>query len=106
MKANSTSIEHEFLSDYQLDYCKNAEKRRAQQRAKYARYPEKIYAMNRAWQQKNIEHWQMLNRFNSKIYCARKRGELLKVAMLVKAKEEYKKHWRLSKVCSALAASN
>ena len=83
-----------LLTDYQIRYWQDPEKMRAQQRAKYKRYPDKIKAVNKAWQEKNKEHFKTLIRFGVAIWTARKKGNLAKASLLCAAREEYKKqHW-------------
>lgn len=79
------------LSEHQRWYWKDPEKARALQRAKYKRYPEKIYAGNRAWQEKNKEHWRMLMRFAYQIRKAKLAGNVHLESQLRAAREEYKK---------------
>lgn len=83
-----------LLSDYQIRYWQDPEKMRAQQRAKYKRYPDKIKAVNKAWQEKNKEHFKTLIRFGAAIWTARKKGNLAKASLLCAAREEYKKQHR------------
>lgn len=79
------------LSEHQRWYWKDPEKARALQRAKYKRYPEKIYASNRAWQEKNKEHWNMLMRFAYQIHKAKLAGNACLENQLRAAREAYKK---------------
>ena len=88
----------QLLTPYQIKYWQNPEKMRAEQRAKYRRYPEKIKAGNKIWQEKNKEHFKMLIRFGVSIYAARKKGNLEKVSLLCAAREEYKKQHRLASI--------
>lgn len=80
-----------MLSEHQRWYWKDPEKARALQRAKYKRYPEKIYAGNRAWQKKNKEHWNMLMKFAYQIRKAKIVGDTSLESQLRAAREEYKK---------------
>lgn len=86
-----------WLTPYQIMYWTNPEKMRAEQRAKYARYPEKIKSINKAWQEKNKDHWRKLVNFGCQIFQAKKAGDMEKVQVLKKAREEYKKAWRASR---------
>jgi hypothetical protein len=85
-----------MLSEHQRWYWKDPEKARALQRAKYKRYPEKIYAGNRAWQKKNKEHWNMLMKFAYQIRKAKIAGDTGLESQLRAAREEYKKTRRES----------
>lgn len=85
-----------MLSEHQRWYWKDPEKARALQRAKYKRYPEKIYAGNRAWQKKNKEHWRMLMKFAYQIHKAKIAGDTSLESQLRAAREEYKKTRRES----------
>ncbi len=79
-----------LLTEAQRWYWKDPEKARALQRAKYKRYPEKIKAGNKAWQEKNKEHFKTLIRFGVAICLARKKGDLKKASLLCAAREAYK----------------
>ena len=79
------------LSEHQRWYWRDPEHARALQRAKYRRYPEKIYASNRAWQKKNKEHWSMLMKFAYQIRKAKIAGDISLESQLRAAREEYKK---------------
>lgn len=97
---NSKMIDNEvksLLTPYQIDYWKDPEKKRAQQRAKYRRYPEKIKAINKAWQEKNRDYYKTLVRFGVAICIAKKKCNLAKVSLLCAAREEYKKQHKLEK---------
>ena len=72
-------------------YWKDPERARALQRDKYKRYPEKIYASNRAWQKKNQEHWNMLMKFAYQIHKAKLAGDAGLESQLRAAREAYKK---------------
>jgi hypothetical protein len=80
-----------MLSEHQRWYWKDPEKARALQRAKYKRYPEKIYTGNRVWQKKNKEHWRMLMKFAYQIRKAKIAGDTSLESQLRAAREEYKK---------------
>ena len=80
-----------MLSEHQRWYWKDPDKARALQRAKYKRYPKKIYASNRAWQKKNKEHWNMLMKFAYQIRKAKIAGDTSLESQLRAAREEYKK---------------
>ena len=93
-RKKSTGLEYEWLSTHKRWYWRDPEKARALQRAKYKRYPEKIKAMNKAWQEKNKKHFNKLITFGNAIRMAKKKGDLAKVEMLKAAREEYKKSRR------------
>ena len=80
-----------YLSADQRWYWKDPEHARALQRDKYKRYPEKIYAMNIAWQKKNKAHWRALMRFAYHIRKAKHDGNILLESQLRAAREEYKR---------------
>ena len=91
-KKNTTMTEvEELLTEAQRWYWKDPEHARALQRAKYKRYPDKIKAMNKSWQEKNKEHFNTLIRFGNAIYAARKKGNFEKANLLCAAREAYKK---------------
>lgn len=90
-KDNPQSLEREALTAFQRWYWKNPGKARALQRAKYRRYPEKIAARNKAWQEKNKKHWLTLVRYGMAIRAARMKGDLEKASLLCAAREAYKK---------------
>ena len=97
-----------YLSADKRWYWKDPEHARALQRNKYKRYPEKIYAMNIAWQKKNKTHWNALMRFAYHIRKAKLAGDTLLESQLRAAREEYKRTHReqsakakqRAKVCS------
>ena len=97
-----------YLSADKRWYWKDPEHARALQRDKYKRYPEKIYAMNIAWQKKNKTHWSALMKFAYQIRKAKIAGDTLLESQLRAAREEYKrmhreqsaKAKRCAKVCS------
>lgn len=93
-KTKTDKLAEEWLSDAQRWYWRDPEKARALQRAKYDRYPDKIYAANREWQKRNSKHFSKLCMFSQKICKARKAEDWEQVSLLVAAKEEYKKAWR------------
>lgn len=93
-KKKQTDLANKFLSRHKLWYWKDPEKARRLQREKYKRYPDKIKAMNKAWQEKNKEHFLALVRFGVAIHLARKKGDLKKAGLLCAAREEYKKSRR------------
>lgn len=80
-----------MLTEHQRWYWKDPEHARALQRAKYKRYPGKIYASNRAWQKKNKEHWNMLMKFAYAIRKAKLAGDSSQESLLRAARENYKK---------------
>lgn len=90
-KKKQTDLANKFLNRHKLWYWKDPEKARRLQREKYKRYPDKIKAMNKAWQEKNKEHFLTLVRFGVAIRLARKKGDLKKASLLCAAREEYKK---------------
>ena len=95
MKSIKTDkLAKEWLSEHQRWYWKDPEKARALQRAKYKRYPEKIYAANREWQKRNSKHFSKLCMFSQKICKARKAGDWEQVSLLQAAREEYKHAWK------------
>lgn len=61
------------------------------ERAKYKRYPEKIYASNRAWQKKNKKHWSMLMKVAYQIRKVKIAGDISLESQLRTARKEYKK---------------
>lgn len=81
---------NEWLSKYQQWYWKDPDHARVLQRAKYKRYPKKIYATARAWQKKNKAHWNMLIKFATAIHKAKKYKDFEKERQLRAAREEYK----------------
>ena len=97
-----------YLSADKRWYWKDPERARALQRDKYKRYPEKIYAMNIAWQKKNKTHWSALMKFAYQIRKAKLAGDTLLESQLRAAREEYKRMHReqsakvkqCAKVCS------
>ena len=96
-RSTSDELVSTMLSGYQRWYWKDPEHARALQRDKYKRYPDKIYAMNRVWQEKNREHWKMLMKFNYAIHIAKKNGDFEKESQLRAAREEYKKSRKTAK---------
>ena len=96
-KKTSTSLVYKFLNQDKRWYWKDPEKARRLQREKYKRYPDKIKAINKAWQKKNKEHFRTLVRFGVAICLARKKGDLKKASLLCAAREEYKKSRRKKK---------
>lgn len=88
------AINTELLTPKQVEYWKDPEKKRQEQRAKYVRYPKRIYEINRAWQQKNKDYYNALMNFAQKIRKARLARDEMAVNLLVQEKEEYKKAWR------------
>ena len=83
-----------LLTPSQVDYWKNPEKKRVQQRAKYKRYPKRIYEIARNWQKKNPKYFSKLVYFCQKIRKAKEAGDLAEMQLLVQAREEYKRAWR------------
>lgn len=83
-----------YLSVYKRWYWKDPEHARALQRDKYQRYPEKIYAMNIAWQKRNKTHWSALMKFAYQIRKAKLAGDMLLESQLRAAREEYKRMHR------------
>jgi len=97
-KSTSDELVSTMLSGYQCWYWKDPEHARALQRDKYKRYPDKIYAMNRAWQEKNKEHWKMLVKFGNAIHKAKVDGDFEKESQLRAAREEYKRARKSAKM--------
>lgn len=93
-KTKTDKLSKEWLSEYQIRYWKDPKHHRALQRAKYERYPDKIYAANREWQKRNSKHFSKLCMFSQKICKARKARDWKQVSLLQAAREEYKKAWR------------
>ena len=84
------------LSNYQQYYWKNPEYVRQLQRNKYRRYPERIKEINSIWASQHAEYLKELRRFNSYIwYYKNKKNDLVKVNLLTKAKEEFKRQYKL-----------
>lgn len=80
--------ENKILSTYQKWYWKNPYHARALQNAKYKRYPDKIKASIKRWQQQNQERWKILSNFNSRIYYWRVvKNNPTKVMLLEAAKK-------------------
>ena len=108
MAENRNKLVDTYLSVNKRWYWKDPEHARALQRDKYKRYPEKIYAMNIAWQKKNKTHWSALMKFAYQIRKAKIAGDTLLESQLRAAREEYKrihreqsaKAKRHAKVCS------
>ena len=90
MAKGTNPLVGKYLSTQKRWYWKDPEHARALQRDKYKRYPEKIYAVNRAWQKKNKEHWSMLMKFAYQIRKAKLAGDTLLESQLRAAREEYK----------------
>ena len=90
MSKKSKSVVKETLTAAQRWYWRDPDKARALQRAKYQRYPEKIYAGNRAWQEKNKEHWSMLMKFAYAVRKAKLAGDVEGERLARAAREEYK----------------
>ena len=84
-------ISSELLTPKQVEYWKDPEKKRREQRAKYVCYPKRIYDINRAWQKKNKEHWSTLMKFAYQIRKAKIAGDISLESQLRAAREEYKK---------------
>lgn len=97
MNRNQDKIENKYLSEHQRWYWRDPYRARALQRDKYKRYPEKIKAGNKAWQEKNKEHFKMLIKFGCAIFNARKKGNFEKANLLCAARENYKKMHREQK---------
>ena len=108
MAENRNKLVDTYLSADKRWYWKDPEHARALQRNKYKRYPEKIYAMNIAWQKKNKTHWSALMKFAYQIRKAKIAGDTLLESQLRAAREEYKRMHReqsakvkqCAKVCS------
>ena len=108
MAENRNKLVDTYLSVNKRWYWKDPEHARALQRDKYKRYPEKIYAMNIAWQKKNKTHWSALMKFAYQIRKAKIAGDMLLESQLRAAREEYKRMHReqsakvkpCAKVCS------
>lgn len=90
-RKKAVGLEYETLNKNKRWYWKDPEKARRLQREKYKCYPEKIYACNRAWQEKNKEHWNMLMKFAYAIRKAKLAGDAKQENVLRAAREEYKK---------------
>lgn len=81
--------EKKILSTHQQWYWKDPEHARELQRAKYTRYPDKIKAMNKSWQERNPERWKILTNFGSRIHYWRViKHDPVKVQLLETAKKE------------------
>ena len=91
MAENRNKLVDTYLSVNKRWYWKDPEHARALQRDKYKRYPEKIYAMNVAWQKKNKTHWSALMKFAYQIRKAKLAGDMLLESQLRAAREEYKR---------------
>lgn len=65
------------LSRYQKAYWAKSGEYREAQRAKYKKYPEKIKAMNKRWQEAHPEYFKALTRLNSSIHYARTTGNVV-----------------------------
>lgn len=98
MNKKEDNLEKKYLSENKRWYWRDPEHARALQRAKYKRYPEKIKAGNKAWQEKNRDHFNTLIRFGNAIYAAKKKGNYAKESMLRAARESYKKMHREQKL--------
>lgn len=96
MKNKDDSLEG-WLNANKKWYWRDPHHARALQRAKYKRYPQKIYEMNRRWQQNNLEHWKMLMKFGNAIFRAKMKNDFEKVNLLKAAREEYKKSHKQAK---------
>lgn len=88
------NVNTELLTPKQVEYWKDPEKKRQEQRAKYVRYPKRIYALNRAWQKKNKDYYNALMRIHQKLLKARRSNNEMEVRLLLQEKEEFKKAWR------------
>ena len=93
-KTKLTDLENKFLTHHKRWYWKDPEKARRLQREKYKRYPDKIKAMNKAWQEKNKEHWNMLMKFAYAIKKAKLARDTKQESLMRAAREEYKKSRR------------
>lgn len=94
MVKDTNPLVGKYLSTNKRWYWKDPEHARTLQRAKYKRYPEKIYAIARSWQKKNREHWNMLVKFGNQIHKAKVSGDIMLERQLRAAREEYKRMHR------------
>lgn len=79
------------MTKYQEYYWKDPEHARELQRAKYQRYPNKIKAGNKVWQEKNKEYFRALINFGTKIWYERHhQNRPEKIAALISMRNEFK----------------
>jgi hypothetical protein len=83
------------MTEYQKYYWKDPDHCRELQRAKYVRYPDRIKAANRVWQEKNRDYFRKLVSFATRLHYERthlNRPE--KVASIVAMRERFKSRYR------------
>ena len=79
------------MTKYQEYYWKDPEHCRKLQRAKYKRYPDKIKAINKTWQENNKEYYKALINFGVKIwYECHHQNRPEKIAALIAMRNEFK----------------
>lgn len=98
---NAMDLISSNLTPYQQRYWKNPEYHRQLQKNKYIRYPEKIKAYNKIWAENNSEYLKVLVKFNSQIwYYKNKKNDPVKVMLLTKAKDEFKRKYKMSSIAN------